>query len=137
MLRRAAGSVLCLAGSAVRPCQLISWLHHQGLDMSRPRNSVASFLGPTNAAFAPHLLATPARAPHLQLPGAPRFLGRPPRLLHCAFAASAIPVDHVLARLCREAGAQIELKVLFADMNFEVPVRDTRRIEVVGNGLPV
>ena len=50
-----------------------------------------------------------------------------------ALSTRALPLEHAVAD-CREAGAR---SVRLADMNFDVPVADARRIEVVANGLPL
>ena len=47
----------------------------------------------------------------------------------------ALPLEHALARVCREAGARVARNVRVADMNIDVP--DARRIEVVCSGLPL
>ena len=52
-------------------------------------------------------------------------------------ATRALPLEHAIARVCREAGARVARHVKFADMNLDVPVADERRIEVVANGLPL
>ena len=52
-------------------------------------------------------------------------------------AARALPLEHAVARVCREAGARVARHVRLADMNLDVPVADERRIEVVANGLPL
>ena len=49
----------------------------------------------------------------------------------------ALPLEHAVARVCREAGARVARNVRLADMNVDVPVADARRIEVVANGLPL
>ena len=49
----------------------------------------------------------------------------------------ALPLEHAVARVCREAGARVARNVRLADMNLDVPVADARRIEVVANGLPL
>ena len=49
----------------------------------------------------------------------------------------ALPLEHAVARVCREAGARVARHVRLADMNLDVPVSDERRIEVVANGLPL
>ena len=49
----------------------------------------------------------------------------------------AVPLEHAVARVCREAGARVARHVRLADMNLDVPVADERRIEVVANGLPL
>ena len=51
--------------------------------------------------------------------------------------ARAIPLERALARVCRKAGARVAQNVRLADMNVDAPVQDTRRIEVVCNGLPL
>ena len=48
----------------------------------------------------------------------------------------ALPLEHAVARVCREAGAKVARNLRLADMNLEVPVADAPRIEVVANGLP-
>ena len=84
--------------------------------------------------------ACPACAPHLQLPGAPRCLGEPPCAKSGAFAARAIPLERAVARGCREAGARVAMHCTsiarLADMNRDVPVHDTRHIEIVCNVWP-
>ena len=52
-------------------------------------------------------------------------------------ATRALPLEHALARVCREAGARVARNVRLADMNLDTPVGDERRIEVVANGLHV
>ena len=52
-------------------------------------------------------------------------------------ATRALPLEHAVARVCREAGARVARHVKLADMNLDVPVADERRIEVVANGLPL
>ena len=52
-------------------------------------------------------------------------------------ATRALPLEHVVARVCREAGARVVRNIRLADMNVDVPVADARRIEVVANGLPL
>ena len=49
----------------------------------------------------------------------------------------ALPLQHAVARVCREAGARVARNVRLADMNVDVPIADARRIEVVANGLPL
>ena len=46
-------------------------------------------------------------------------------------ATRALPLEHVVARVCREAGARVVRNIRLADMNVDVPVADARRIEVV------
>jgi len=52
-------------------------------------------------------------------------------------ATRALPLEHAVARVCREAGARVARNVRLADMNLDVLVADARRIEVVANGLPL
>ena len=52
-------------------------------------------------------------------------------------ATRALPLEHAVARVCREAGARVARHVRLADMNLDVPVSDERRIEVVANVLPL
>ena len=49
----------------------------------------------------------------------------------------ALPLEHAVARVCREAGARVARHVRLADMNLDLPIADERRIEVVANGLPL
>ena len=49
-------------------------------------------------------------------------------------ATRALPLEHAVTRVCREAGAR---DVRLADMNLDALVSDERRIEVVANGLPL
>ena len=49
----------------------------------------------------------------------------------------AVPTEHTLARVCREAGAVVRSNVKLRDMNVTVPVEDERAIEVVASGLPM
>ena len=66
------------------------------------------------------------------------FEGPPSRLCHLRCpSARAVPLEHALARVCREAGARVARTVRVADMNIDVPVSDARRIEVVCNGVPL
>ena len=46
------------------------------------------------------------------------------------------PMERMLARVCREAGARIRTNVLLRDMNVAVQARDERRIEILAHGLP-
>ena len=48
-------------------------------------------------------------------------------------ASRALPLEHAVAHVCREAGAQVARNVRVGDMNIDVPVS----IEVVANGLPL
>ena len=52
-------------------------------------------------------------------------------------ATRALPLEHAVARVCREAGARVARHVKLADMNLDVPVADERRIDVVADGLPL
>ena len=40
--------------------------------------------------------------------------------------ARALPLEHAVARVCREAGARVARTVRLADMNVDVPVADAR-----------
>ena len=51
--------------------------------------------------------------------------------------ARGAPLERVLARICREAGARVGWNVFLRDLNLDAPVADARRIEVVANGLPL
>ena len=55
----------------------------------------------------------------------------------CGPLPSAPPLEHAVARVCREAGARVARHVRLADMNLDVPVSDERRVEVVAHGLPL
>ena len=46
------------------------------------------------------------------------------------------PIERVLARICREAGARVRFNALLRDMNVGVPVADNRRIEILTQDLP-
>ena len=48
----------------------------------------------------------------------------------------ATPIERVLARICREAGARVTFNAFLRDMNVGVPARDGRRIEVLAQDLP-
>ena len=48
-----------------------------------------------------------------------------------------VALEVAVARICREAGARAQTNVMLRDMNMTVPPTDTRRIEVVANGLPL
>ena len=50
-------------------------------------------------------------------------------------ASRALPLEHAAARVCSEVGAQVARLVRLASMNFDSPISDERRIEVVANGL--
>ena len=46
------------------------------------------------------------------------------------------PIERVLARICREAGARVRFNALLRDMNVGVPAADNRRMEVLAQDLP-
>ena len=48
----------------------------------------------------------------------------------------ATPVERVMARICREAGARVKFNAFLKDMNVSVPTSDLRRIEVLAQDLP-
>ena len=48
-----------------------------------------------------------------------------------------IAVKSAAARICREAGARVTTNVLMRGLDVGVPVADTRRLEVVADGLPL
>ena len=48
----------------------------------------------------------------------------------------AAPVEHMLARVFREAGARVRFNVFLRDMNVGVAASDARRIEVLAQDLP-
>ena len=48
----------------------------------------------------------------------------------------AIPIERVLARVCREAGARVRFNAFMRDMNIGVGATDGRRIEVLAQDLP-
>ena len=48
----------------------------------------------------------------------------------------AIPIERVMARICREAGARVKFNALLRDMNVRVASSDARRIEVLAQDLP-
>ena len=52
-------------------------------------------------------------------------------------ASRALPLERAVARVCQEAGARVARNMRLADMNLPVPVADSRRIEIVCNGLPL
>ena len=90
--------------------------------------------GPAASTAAPSLGNLP---PHLPLRPQPRPFGGPPnRVCHLVFPTRALPLEHALAGVCREAGARVARSVRVADMRIDVPASDARRIEVVCNGLP-
>ena len=47
------------------------------------------------------------------------------------------PLERAAARVCREGGARVATNVFLRDMNIDVPLADSRRIEVLANGLPL
>ena len=47
------------------------------------------------------------------------------------------PLERAAARICREGGARVATNVLLRDMNVDEPLADSRRIEVLANGLPL
>ena len=49
----------------------------------------------------------------------------------------ATPSEHMVAQICREAGARVRPNVLLRDLNLAVDSADERRIEVIASGLPV
>ena len=49
----------------------------------------------------------------------------------------AAPMQRVIARVCREAGATVRLNTMLKDMNVGVKAGDERRIEVLAQGLPL
>ena len=48
----------------------------------------------------------------------------------------APPLEHVTARICREAGARVQTNVFLRNLNLNIPASDDRRVEVVASGLP-
>ena len=46
-------------------------------------------------------------------------------------------VENITTRICREAGGRVSTNVLVRDLDLPVPVNDTRRLEVVVDGLPL
>ena len=48
----------------------------------------------------------------------------------------AAPIERMVARIYREAGARVRFNVMLRDMNLGVSARDTRRIEVLAQDLP-
>ena len=62
---------------------------------------------------------------------------------HCAACATAgvlvrraVPVERVVAQICREAGGRVATDVFLRELNLGLPITDARRLEVVANGLP-
>ena len=50
-------------------------------------------------------------------------------------ASRALPLEHAVARVCREGGARVARNVWVTDMNIDVPVSDARCIDA--HGLPL
>ena len=48
----------------------------------------------------------------------------------------AVPVERVVAQICREAGRRVATDVFLRELNLGLPITDARRLEVVANGLP-
>ena len=48
----------------------------------------------------------------------------------------ATPIERMLARVCREAGARVRFNAFLRDMNVNVAATDERRIEVLAQDLP-
>ena len=48
----------------------------------------------------------------------------------------AIPIERVMARICREAGARVKFSALLRDANVRVASSDARQIEVLAQDLP-
>ena len=48
----------------------------------------------------------------------------------------AMPIERIVARICREAGAVVRTNVLLRDMNIGVDAGDGRQLEVLAQGLP-
>ena len=50
----------------------------------------------------------------------------------------SIPMENMIARICREGGARVRTNVLVRDLNIgNVDIEDGRRIEVIAEGLPL
>ena len=47
------------------------------------------------------------------------------------------PLERAAARICREGGARVATNVFLRDMNVDIPLADSRRLEVLANGLPL
>ena len=121
------------------------------LSQAGPHATRAFTAFPTSPAVvvpSAHLRVLLLRRLRLPLPCAPRTCSCHGRLDQlgdhrsaCAtsgfLASRALPLEHAVARVCREAGAQVARNVRVSDMNIDVPVSDARRIEVVANGLPL
>ena len=48
----------------------------------------------------------------------------------------SVPMERMVARVCREAGARVRTNVYLRDMNVGVAAHDERRLEVLAQGLP-
>ena len=74
--------------------------------------------GPVAAALAP---APPARTAQMQLPRGTRPLGdhRTACATSGVLSTRALPLEHAVARVCREAGARVARHVRLADMNLD------------------
>ena len=103
--------------------------------------SAAWLTSPAVVVPSAHLRVLLLRRLRLPLPCAPRTCSCHGRLDQlgdhrsaCAtsgfLASRALPLEHAVARVCREAGAQVAGNVRVGDMNIDVPVSDARRIEV-------
>ena len=95
---------------------------------------------PSRAPFSgvvpsPRAPAPAAHATSLPLPrGATHPLGNersqsPVCATSGVLAARALPLEHAIARVCAEAGAQVARNLRLADMNLEAPVGDERHLE--------
>ena len=51
--------------------------------------------------------------------------------------ARMAPVEREAARVCREGGARVATNVFLRNVNADVPLAGSRRIEVLANGLPL
>ena len=92
---------------------------------------------PALAAARAH--APAARAAQMRLPWAawsPAGDHRAACATSGVLSTRVLPLEHAVARVCREAGTQVARNVRLDDM-IDVPVADARRIEVVANGLPL
>ena len=90
------------------------------------------------------LQAPPSPSPSLFTPVSMRpFLGRLWQPSRCAHESggpgtAGVLVESVAARICREGGARVATNLLVRDMELRPPsVIDSRRLEVVADGLPV
>ena len=48
----------------------------------------------------------------------------------------AVPVERVVAQICREARGRVATDVFLCDLNMGLPISGARRLEFVANGLP-